>query len=130
MPQVWTRDRAVVSNELPIAQTLLWTPRAKGRPRTTFVKGGYRTYTPHETRDAEKALREQWVGSPVDGLIGLSLFMSDSKVNVNIYEMPHPASRKLRRGDIDNYAKLIMDALNGRAWVDDRQIVRLHVVEE
>ena len=27
------------------------------------------------------------------------------------------------RGDIDNYMKLVMDALNGVAWTDDRWII-------
>ena len=119
-----------MSDLLPLTQTLLWTPRAKGRPRTTFVNGAYRTYTDHGTRTAEKALRDQWVGSPVDGPIVVGFIMSDTNVEVRIAPMPEPTSKKLRRGDIDNYAKLIMDALNGRAWGDDRQIVELHVMED
>jgi len=31
----------------------------------------------------------------------------------------------LREGDADNYAKTILDGLNGVAWVDDRQVRRL-----
>jgi crossover junction endodeoxyribonuclease RusA len=33
--------------------------------------------------------------------------------------------RQARRGDLDNRAKAILDALNGLAWGDDRQIRRL-----
>jgi len=33
------------------------------------------------------------------------------------------------RGDIDNYQKLIMDALNEEAWTDDRQVVEVQVVK-
>ena len=111
-------------------QNLVWTPRAKGRPRTTFAQGGYRTYTPRETVAAEQALRQQWVGTPMEGLIGVDLVISDTEVRVWIAPEPEPRSRKVRRGDIDNYAKLIMDALNGHAWVDDRQIVRLQITED
>lgn len=32
-----------------------------------------------------------------------------------------------RIGDCDNYAKSILDGLNGVAWDDDRQVVALHV---
>lgn len=32
-----------------------------------------------------------------------------------------------RRGDLDNYAKGIMDPLNGLLWKDDRQIDRVEV---
>jgi len=31
------------------------------------------------------------------------------------------------RPDADNYAKLVMDALNGVAWTDDALVVSLHV---
>ena len=33
--------------------------------------------------------------------------------------------KKRLRGDIDNYAKSVLDALNGVAYKDDKQIVRL-----
>lgn len=32
-----------------------------------------------------------------------------------------------RAGDVDNYAKSILDGCNGLIWVDDRQVVELHV---
>lgn len=35
--------------------------------------------------------------------------------------------RPRRVGDIDNPLKPLLDALNGRAWADDSQIVELHV---
>jgi Holliday junction resolvase RusA-like endonuclease len=35
--------------------------------------------------------------------------------------------RPRRRGDLDNTLKVILDALNGIAWVDDGQIEMLHV---
>lgn len=111
----------------PIRQSLLWTPRVKARPRTMFIQGGYRTYTPHETRAAERALRQQWVGKPTEGPVMVGLTMFDDHIEVTVIPSLDCTSRKLKRGDIDNYSKLIMDALNGRAWTDDRQIVALSV---
>lgn len=32
-----------------------------------------------------------------------------------------------RIGDVDNYAKSILDGLNGVAWFDDEQVAELHV---
>lgn len=29
------------------------------------------------------------------------------------------------RGDLDNYVKTVLDALNGVAWKDDSQVVRI-----
>jgi len=37
------------------------------------------------------------------------------------------AYRAREVGDADNYAKSVMDALRGVAWVDDRQVTRLVV---
>lgn len=33
------------------------------------------------------------------------------------------------RGDIDNYIKTVLDALNGVAWGDDNQIVKVTAVK-
>ena len=108
-------------------QRLVWTPRAKQRPRTAFKNGNYRTFTPRETLAAETALAAQWVGQPVEGPIEVYLIISDTEVDVTVVSCAEPDSPKLRRGDIDNYCKLILDALNGHAWVDDRQIALMYV---
>ena len=110
-----------------IRQELLWTPRAKQRPRTAFKQGHYRTFTPKETKDAERALASQWMGPPTEGPIGVDMDMWNDHIVVSVYPWAEPTQAKLRRGDIDNYTKLIADALNGRAWADDRQIARLRV---
>lgn len=106
---------------------LVWTPRAKQRPKTTFKNGHARTFTPRETLAAEAALAQQWVGQPIEGPIAVSILMTDAWVDVCITSSPEPESPKLRRGDIDNYTKLILDALNGVAWIDDRQIAVINV---
>ena len=110
-------------------QHLMWTPRAKARPRTTFKGSSYRTFTPRETVAAEAALAAQWVGPPTEGPVRVEIIMTDTAVDVLVTETADCVAKKLRRGDIDNYAKLIMDALNGKAWVDDRHIVDLRVVK-
>ena len=105
----------------------MWTPRAKQRPKTTWQNGHARTFTPRETVAAELALAQQWVGLPIEGPIAVSMVMSDVDIYISISHAPEPESAKLRRGDIDNYTKLICDALNGVAWIDDRQIAQLTV---
>ena len=34
--------------------------------------------------------------------------------------------RPARRGDLDNYTKIMFDALNGLVWLDDSQVVEIH----
>jgi crossover junction endodeoxyribonuclease RusA len=86
-------------------------PVPKGRPRHT--KRGH-TYTPAQTAQAESVIRtlaraQGW--TPLTGRLSVALvFRTDT-----------------RRGDVDNLAKLVLDALNGVAWVDDRQIDDLDV---
>jgi Holliday junction resolvase RusA-like endonuclease len=38
--------------------------------------------------------------------------------------------RPRRQGDLDNSLKVLNDALNGVAWLDDEQVVRIHAVRE
>lgn len=110
-----------------IYQTLLWTPHAKERARTVIKGGRHMTFTPKATRDAEAALGAQWAGDPLQGPIAVLLGLWDDHIDVSVDVCPEPVSPKLRRGDIDNYTKLVLDALNGVAWVDDRQIAQLGV---
>lgn len=88
-------------------------PIPKGRPRQG--KGGH-TYTPQRTIDAEEAvawaLRAAYSGKPTRELLTVTLaFRCATK----------------RRTDIDNLAKLVLDAGNGVVWVDDQQVGRLIV---
>ena len=110
-------------------RTVLWTPRAKQRPRAHVVGGRAVTYTPRETMQAERDIANQWEWAPAEGSIAVALELTDSYIHITVESVPEPINRKLLRGDIDNYGKLILDALNGRAWLDDRQIAQLYIVK-
>jgi Holliday junction resolvase RusA-like endonuclease len=104
-------------------------PKTKGRPRMTrFGKA----YTPKETVEYEKEIASLYKGPMfVDELLsmklrftveGTELLLEKLEINPNV----KPVKSKLT-GDIDNYAKSILDALNGVAYADDKQIVSLYL---
>lgn len=102
-----------------------WTPHAKQRPR---VYGKVAT-TPAATKKAEKAIAEAFIDAApdlqmFDGPVAVELVLHGDRFEIEIYEVPPYEIRRLK-GDIDNYMKTILDALNGVAWEDDKQIVYL-----
>lgn len=38
--------------------------------------------------------------------------------------------RPFKRGDLDNYNKVMFDALKGLAWLDDSQVIEIHSFRE
>jgi Holliday junction resolvase RusA-like endonuclease len=89
-------------------------PRAKARPRFS----GRFAYTPKTTKDAEK--RIQAAAKPIAPKDGLP---TDRWRLVVIFNMGNQ-----RKPDVDNLAKLVMDALNGIFWEDDRQVCQLNAI--
>lgn len=109
-------------------------PVAKGRARFSRQGGFVRTFTPEKTLNFEG--RVGYAGSdamagrePVEGPLVLSLDV----------RLPIPASwskkkqeeaalgvlRPTGKPDVDNFAKAVLDGLNGIVWRDDSQVVEL-----
>lgn len=92
-------------------------PKGKERPR--FTRSGH-AYTPKATKDAEQAIRDQfkltypYYDEVDDGTTAWALRISAH-------------TKSTRRKDLDNIAKLVMDALNGVVWKDDSQIQELNI---
>lgn len=88
-------------------------PTAKGRPRCT-KKG---VITPEATVRAEAEIGWIWKDR-----YGLDPWATPLRVTLTFLEGPRQQAQ-----DIDNLAKLVLDALNGIAWVDDKQVLALQV---
>jgi Holliday junction resolvase RusA-like endonuclease len=87
-------------------------PVSKGRPRC-----GHRgVYTPEKTLLAEDVVRTLWWEK-----YGSEPWTTPVRVFLTFLEGPGQ-----RAQDIDNLAKLVLDALNGLAWEDDKQVMALH----
>jgi hypothetical protein len=109
-------------------------PKGKGRPR--FTKRGF-TYTPRSTADYEKKVRFCTQESLP---IGYELTDMALKVQILAYfPIPKSFSKQKQRDaiackllptvkpDSDNIAKIILDSLNGLAFLDDKQVTELYV---
>lgn len=84
-------------------------PKAKGRPR---LSASNHTYTPKLTRVAEKSVRSAFEATHP----GWEPLAGRLRIEVDFFR------RTRHRVDTDNLLKLVKDALNGVAWVDDEQI--------
>lgn len=114
--------------------TIYGKPQPKERPKV--YKG--HAITPTRTKNQEALIRRAWLnkypGPPLEGPITLTLR----------FYMPIPQSWSKRkkaeaitgriiptiRPDIDNLAKLTMDALSGAAFVDDKQIFAVYLIKQ
>lgn len=98
---------------------------AKHRPRFYINKLGMtRAYTPQSTKEAETFVRMAFLsqgGKPLKGYIGIKIETYRKMTKAS------PGHFDTRKPDADNIAKLILDALNGYAYMDDKQVVMLAV---
>lgn len=107
---------------------------AQGKARARAGPNGW--FTPAKTKAAELAIANHIRATmrarpPIDGPVSV-------QINA-IYRPPSSWSKKRQRAaiearapkitkpDVDNIAKLVLDALNGVAFVDDNRIVALQV---
>lgn len=81
-------------------------------------------YTPAKTVKAEKEIADAWDGPMFEGEIAVHIVV-DTQGTAIIVERVDLETKSKLRGDIDNYIKTILDALNGVAWRDDSQVVKV-----
>jgi Holliday junction resolvase RusA-like endonuclease len=101
-------------------------PKVKQRPRMT--RRG-RVFTPAQTLEFEALVREGWEHELLEGDISVTIFLAKDEFHVTVEEFTKHEDKTKLRGDIDNYAKSILDGLNGTAFVDDKFIRELIVIK-
>lgn len=115
--------------------TVTGNPKGKDRPRFTTFRGIARTYSTRATveyeRDVKKAYLHSYLNAePLTGAIVASLdayfLIPKSTPKKNIPTMLQE-NKVTKKPDCDNIAKIILDALNGVAYDDDKQVVELIV---
>jgi Holliday junction resolvase RusA-like endonuclease len=105
-------------------------PQGKGRPRATTINGHARMYTPAKTRGYEAEVWEAYRragGGMMEGLLSMTI-----KAYREIPQSWSKVEKEKRctsfchtRPDLDNIVKVVCDALNGVAFKDDSQVVKV-----
>lgn len=106
----------------------------KGRPRVNTITAI--AYTPNKTKEYEDLIKQYFIMKfrgikPLDGRISVtikayfSIPKNTSKAKTE--EMLNNTISPAKKPDIDNIAKIILDALNKLAFNDDNQITKLNI---
>ena len=96
-------------------------PKSKERPRSSA--SGH-VYTPKATREFEALIASMYKGQLYANMpVSVSFEFSKEGTHMKISTLDIPMSTL--RGDIDNYCKSFLDAMNGFAYTDDKQVVHL-----
>lgn len=109
-------------------------PTGKGRPRFKRMGNFVQTYTPEKTSEYEKLVRIRFQNA------GGQITDKPVRVAVVAFFAPPKSTRKrdkaemlanrilpMKKPDCDNIAKIILDALNKIAYIDDSQVIELVV---
>lgn len=113
----------------PIELTINYEPVAKGRPKFAMKNGMARSYTPTKTQEAQEniqvLLREKMASIPAHIPLKLTAVFYRTKPR-----WPPTSREKLpmRKPDLDNFLKLLVDALSMRKLRRDGNVISLEPV--
>tara|TARA_R110002020_G_scaffold206535_2_gene411885 strand:- start:940 stop:1338 length:399 start_codon:yes stop_codon:yes gene_type:complete len=109
-------DDDIILLDLPIA------PVPASRPRVTKWGAYYgKRYTQFKNEAAD-LIPAMYSGLPLTGPLRALITFYCKRAKTTKREYP--------RGDVDNYAKAILDSANGKLYVDDDQIIQLTVTKQ
>ena len=112
------------------------TPVAKGRPRYAKRGNFVQTYTPKKTVDYEDVIREnaklamgssEPLETPLNVLLMFGMPIPSSTPKKALEGYLNGSVRHIKKPDLDNLAKAVLDAMNGVVYLDDNQICRLTI---
>jgi Holliday junction resolvase RusA-like endonuclease len=112
-------------------------PVGKGRPKFARRGNFVSTYTPVKTRNyeetikiaAKKAMTEKPISTPVAVFVYIVVPLLASFTKKRRANCLAGIEKPTKKPDIDNIAKCFLDAMNGIVYLDDTQVVSLHVTK-
>ena len=112
-------------------------PVPKGRPRFSKIGGFMRSYTPKKTSDyeaqvkaiAKSAMTREPLDTPLAAFLYFRLPIPKSYPKKRIAACLAGSERPIKKPDLDNLAKSVLDGLNGVVYKDDSQLVSLHITK-
>lgn len=111
-------------------------PIAKKRPRFVRRGGFVGTYNCQETEEGRWLweVKSQWQGEPLTGPLEVEatfvMPIPKSVTKKTLAAIQAGQLHHIKKPDVDNTSKFFMDCLNGVAWNDDCQIVKLSASKE
>jgi Holliday junction resolvase RusA-like endonuclease len=110
-------------------------PIPKGRPRFRRTKTFITTYTPKKTLDFEDQVKKasqdsmgnvEPLETPISVYLYFRLPIPQSYSKKAVEACLSGSQRHVKRPDLDNLAKSVLDGMNGIVFKDDSQITSLH----
>jgi len=99
-------------------------PVAASRPRVSrwgaFYVGAYKNFREIAAEKVWNTLDPSF--TPLTSVLAVSIEL--------FVKQPTKTEKLYPRPDIDNFAKAILDTMNGKIWVDDSQIISLYVTKQ
>jgi len=113
-------------------------PIGKGRPKFARRGNFVSTYTPTKTRDYENVIKEaaqQAMGSnelletPVTVFIYITVPIPQSYSKKRTEACLNGSEKPTKKPDIDNVAKCFLDAMQDVVYLNDTQVLTLHITK-
>ncbi len=113
---------------MPIRVTIQTEPTAKGRPRTVVRNGVIRTYTPEKTQIAQDFVKARLKKHTPGGFPAhIPVRLSATFYRARPKWIPRREALPVRKPDLDNFLKLLLDSLDEVLVPDDAQITTISV---